>query len=84
MHGPRDKIAELCQCYSIQKWAFFGSGLRDDFNPASDVDVLVEFGPGAGVGFFMLCDLEQELSRILGGRKVAINTPGIASQKKVA
>jgi predicted nucleotidyltransferase len=72
---PRDKIVEFCQRYSIQKLAFFGSVLRDDFSPASDVDVLVEFGPGAGVGFFKLYDLEQELSRILGGRKVDINTP---------
>jgi len=72
---PKDKIAEFCKRHSIQKLAFFGSVLRDDFSPGSDVDVLVEFIPGAAVGFFKLYDLEQELSRILEGRKVDINTP---------
>ena len=72
---PKDKLAEFCQRHSIRKLAFFGSVLRDDFGPGSDVDVLVEFDPGAGVGFFKLYDLEQELSRILEGRKVDINTP---------
>jgi len=72
---PKDRIAEFCQRHSIRKLAFFGSVLRDDFGPGSDVDVLVEFTPGAGVGLFKLYDLEQELSRILEGRKVDINTP---------
>jgi len=71
----KDKIAEFCQRHSIRKLAFFGSVLRDDFRPGSDVDVLVEFIPGAAVGFFKLYDLEQELSQILEGRKVDINTP---------
>ena len=72
---PKDKIAEFCQRHSIRKLAFFGSVLRDDFGPGSDVDVLVEFFPCAGVGFFKLNDLEKELSQILEGRKVDINTP---------
>lgn len=71
----KDKIAEFCQRHSIRKLAFFGSVLRDDFRPGSDVDVLVEFIPGAAVGFFKPYDLEQELSQILEGRKVDINTP---------
>ncbi len=71
----KGKIAEFCQRNSIRRLAFFGSVLRDDFSPQSDVDVLVEFEPGAVVGFFKLYDLEQELSQILGGRKVDINTP---------
>jgi hypothetical protein len=71
----KDKMAEFCQRHSIRKLAFFGSVLRDDFRPGSDVDVLVEFIPGAAVGFFKLYDLEQELSQILEGRKVDINTP---------
>lgn len=71
----REKIADFCQHHQICKLALFGSVLRDDFGPDSDVDVLVEFEPGAKVGFFKLYDLEQELSRILAGRKVDINTP---------
>lgn len=71
----REKMADFCRCHQICKLALFGSVLRDDFGPDSDVDVLVEFEPRAKVGFFKLYDLEQELSRILGGRKVDINTP---------
>jgi uncharacterized protein len=70
-----EKIAQFCRSNRIRKLAFFGSVLRDDFGPQSDVDVLVEFEPDARVGFFELYDLEQELSGILGGRKVDINTP---------
>jgi hypothetical protein len=72
---PKDKIIDFGHRHSIQKLAFFGSVLRDDFRPESDVDVLVEFIPGTRVGFFKLHDLEEDLSRILGGRKVDINTP---------
>ena len=70
----QDKIADFCQRHHIRRLAFFGSVLREDFGPESDVDVLVEFEPGARVGFFKLYDLEQELSQILGGHKVEINT----------
>jgi predicted nucleotidyltransferase len=72
---PKEKIADFCHRHSIRRLGFFGSILRNDFRSESDVDVLVEFNPDAKVGFFKLYDLEQELSRILGGRKVDINTP---------
>ena len=71
---PKDKIAEYCRRNHIRRLAFFGSVLRDDFGPQSDVDVLVEFEPGTRVGYFELYDLEQELSGLLGGRKVDMNT----------
>ncbi|MGH9470849.1 MAG: nucleotidyltransferase family protein, partial [Terriglobia bacterium] len=51
------------------------SVLREDFGPHSDVDVLVEFEPGRAPGLFRLFDLQDELSRIFGGRKVALRTP---------
>ena len=75
---PREKLAEFCQRYHIRKLAFFGSVLRDDFSPNSDVDVLVEFEPGhvPGLGFFAMQD---ELSKILG-RKVDLNTAGFISK----
>ena len=57
------------------KLSLFGSVLRDDFTPGSDVDVLVEFEPTARVGYFELYDIEQELSSLLGGRKIDMNTP---------
>jgi uncharacterized protein len=72
---PKEEIAAFCRRNHIRRLAFFGSVLRDDFTPESDVDVLVEFEPGARVGLFELFDMEQELSHLLGGRKVDINTP---------
>jgi hypothetical protein len=62
LYIDREKIATFCQRHHIRGLAFFGSVLRDDFRPESDVDVLVEFAPGTTVGFFKLYDLEQELS----------------------
>jgi len=72
---PRREIESYCRRNRIRRLALFGSVLRDDFRPDSDVDVLVEFEPNAGVGFFELFDMEQELSRLLGGRKVDLHTP---------
>ena len=73
----RRKLEQFCRRHHIRRLAFFGSVLRDDFGPESDVDVLVEFEPGhvPGLGFF---SMEEELSRILG-RKVDLNTPGFLS-----
>lgn len=73
-------VRDFCRRNHIRKLSFFGSVLRDDFSPTSDVDVLVEFEPGAVVGLFELYDMEQSLSRILGGRKVEINTPSSLSK----
>jgi len=75
---PREKLAEFCQRHHIRKLAFFGSVLREDFGPDSDVDILVEFEPGhvPGLAFFAMQD---ELSRILG-RKVDLNTAGFISK----
>lgn len=72
---PKDKIEDFCRRNRIVKLSLFGSVLRDDFTPGSDVDVLVEFEPAARVGFFELYDMEQELSSLLGGRKIDMNTP---------
>ena len=72
---PKNDLEEFCRRNRIRKLAFFGSVLRPDFRPESDVDVLVEFELTAQVGFFKLYDMEQELSRLLGGRKVDLRTP---------
>jgi len=79
-HGvdfPPDIVREFCRRHRIRKLSLFGSILRDDFGPESDVDVLVEFEPGArtGLAFF---GMEEELTKILG-RKVDLNTPGFLS-----
>lgn len=71
----RERIAEFCRRHHIRKLAFFGSVLRDDFRPDSDVDVLVEFEPGHTPGYFGLAEMEYELSELLGGRRVDLRTP---------
>ena len=75
---PTEEIAAFSRRNRIRKLALFGSVLRDDFTPDSDVDVLVEFEPDAGVGLRFFA-LEQELSELLG-RKVDLNTPGFLSK----
>ena len=67
-------IAEFCRRHHIRKLALFGSVLRDDFRPDSDVDVLVEFEPGHSPGFFRLYEMEEELSGLFGGHKIDIVT----------
>ncbi len=74
---PREILAEFCCKNRIKRLSFFGSVLRDDFGPESDVDVLVEFEPGTKVGLRFF-SMEVELSEILG-RKVDLNTPGFLS-----
>lgn len=75
----QEKIAEFCRRNHIRKLAFFGSVLRDDFRPDSDVDVLVEYEPGAVVGLIAMAGQEIELSGILG-RKADLRTPRELSQ----
>ena len=63
---PDEKIAEFCRRNHICALAFFGSVLRDDFRPDSDVDVLIEFEPGHEPGLMELVGMQDELSEILG------------------
>jgi predicted nucleotidyltransferase len=73
----KENIADFCRRHHIRRLSLFGSVLRDDFGPASDVDVLVEFESGhiPGLAFF---SMEEELSQIIG-RKVDLNTLGFLS-----
>ncbi|HEY8684687.1 MAG TPA: nucleotidyltransferase family protein [Chloroflexota bacterium] len=73
-----DRIADFCRRYHIRSLAVFGSVLRDDFRPESDVDVLVQFEDGHTPGWEFF-DLEDELSDLLG-RRVDLNTPGFISR----
>jgi uncharacterized protein len=74
----RQRLADFCRRHHIRRFALFGSVLRDDFGPQSDVDVLVEFDPGHVPGFAMV-NLEDELSRLVG-RRVDLHTPGSLSK----
>lgn len=69
-------LKSFCRKYHIRRLSFFGSILRPDFRPDSDIDVLVEFDPQHVPGLIGLAGIELELSQLLGGRKVDLNTPG--------
>jgi uncharacterized protein len=70
---PHDRIAEFCQRHRIRRLSLFGSALRDDFGPDSDIDFLIEFEEGATVGLLRLSAMEIELGEILG-RKADLRT----------
>jgi predicted nucleotidyltransferase len=71
---PRNQLDGFCRRNHIAKLSLFGSVLREDFGPDSDVDVLVEFDEGHAPGFFGLARMEEELSTLFG-RKVDLRTP---------
>jgi predicted nucleotidyltransferase len=75
---PKSRLEEYCRRNHIRKLALFGSVLRGDFGPDSDIDVLVEFEPGETPGFAFV-DMEDELSRMVG-RKIDLRTPMDLSQ----
>jgi len=72
-------IRAFCREHSIRRLALFGSVLRDDFRPGSDVDVLVEFEPTARVGMLTLARVELKLSELIG-QQVDLNTPGFLNR----
>jgi len=63
---PQDRIADFCRRHHIREMTLFGSVLREDFRPDSDVDVLVEFEPEAHYGLFALARMQSELEELLG------------------
>jgi hypothetical protein len=71
----KPELTGFCALNHIQKLSLFGSVLRDDFKPESDIDVLVEFKPGKTPGFLKLAGMEEELSGMFGERKVDLRTP---------
>jgi len=79
IHVDHDAIAAFCRRNHIVRLSFFGSVLRGDFEPGSDVDVLVEYAPGAPVGLFEMARQQVELEGIIG-RKVDLKTAGFLSR----
>jgi len=75
---PHDRIVDFCRRHHIRRLALFGSVLRDDFTPDSDVDVLVEFDEGNTPGFAYFT-MQDELSDILG-RRADLKTPNELSK----
>ena len=70
----KEKLELLCRQYHIRRLVLFGSILRDDFRPGSDIDILVQFDPEHTPGFFQLARIERELWALLGGYKVDLRT----------
>jgi len=71
------KIAEFCRKWRIAEFALFGSVLRDDFRPDSDVDVLVTFDPDVGWSLFDLVDMQEELTTLFGRHVDLVEADGI-------
>ncbi len=67
-------LATFCQEYGTRRLAVFGSALRDDFGPDSDIDLLVEFEPDRIPGLVGVAGMEMELSALFAGRKVDLRT----------
>ncbi|MCS6848659.1 MAG: nucleotidyltransferase family protein [Anaerolineae bacterium] len=78
---PMDKIAEFCRRWKIAEFALFGSVLRDDFRPDSDVDVLVTFEPEARWTLFDWVDIREELCALLGREVDLVSRRGIETSR---
>ena len=74
IHISKDSLTEFCRQHGIARLSLFGSFLRDDFRPDSDIDVLVEFLPDVQVSLFDMAAMQLDLSEIIG-RKVDLRTP---------
>ena len=72
---PKTELAAFCRARGVRRLAIFGSALRADFGPESDIDVLVEFAPGRAPGLLGVAGMEIELSTLFDGRKVDLRTP---------
>jgi hypothetical protein len=70
----REALADFCRRHHVRTLSLFGSVVRGDFRPDSDVDVLVEFEPGHVPGFIALHGMQEELSTLFGGRRVDLVT----------
>ena len=75
-----ESLARFCERHHIRRLPLFGSTLAGAARPDSDIDLLVEFEPGAAPGFIALAEMEAELSELLGGRIVDLRTPADLSR----
>ena len=79
MNISHSELADFCRKRHIRKLSLFGSTLRGEDRPDSDVDLLVEFEPGARVGLIQMAKIERELGELIG-RKVDLRTPADLSR----
>jgi predicted nucleotidyltransferase len=78
---PHEKIEAFCKRWSISELAVFGSALRPDFRPESDVDVLVSFAPQAKVSLFEMVRMQDELKEIFGREVDLVSKNGVKSSR---
>jgi predicted nucleotidyltransferase len=73
-------LEALCRRHGVARLSLFGSQLKGTARPDSDVDLLVEFEPGAAITLFDMARIELELSALMGGRKIDLRTAGDLSR----
>lgn len=78
---PMEKIEEFCRRWNIVEFALFGSVLRDDFRPDSDVDVLVTFAQDSHWSLFHIVDMREELMRIFGRKVDFVERPAVEESR---
>lgn len=74
-----DQIIEFCQRWKITEFAVFGSVLREDFRPDSDIDVLITFDPNSGWSLFDWVDMKDELETLFGRKVDIADKKGLAN-----
>ncbi len=79
----RETVAEFCRKWRITEFALFGSVLRDDFRPESDIDVLVRFAPDAGHSLFDLVRMQEELKDLLGREVDLVTREAVESSRNL-
>ncbi len=78
---PRKKIAAFCKRWNVSEFAIFGSALRADFRPDSDIDVLVSFTPDAKVSLFDMVHMQDELKQIFSRDVDLISRRGVETSR---
>jgi predicted nucleotidyltransferase len=78
---PQDQIAEFCRKWNVSEFALFGSVLRDDFRPDSDVDVLVTWAPESRISLFDYPEMKEELETIFGRSVDLVSKEGIQQSR---
>ena len=78
---PKTKITEFCKRWNVSEFAIFGSALRADFRPDSDVDVLVSFAPQAHVTLFDMVHMQDDLKAIFGHEVDLVSKRGVETSR---
>ena len=74
---PRKKIAAFCKHWQVSEFSVFGSAIRKDFGPKSDVDVMIVFEPDAHIGLFEMAEMQVELETLFGRQVDLVEKAGL-------